>query len=630
MKIVNLNKKIDALNYQTRMKSSKKNKILRRILSFFVVLLLISILPAFMIVAGVRETISNSKVLVEGYKNQNFTQIQDGIKLTKRSLQKVDLPLNFFIWMRAIPILGGYYHDIKGFSKAGVEELAALEKIFVELEPDKDELGFNGQPQAGQDRVSQGIKILDKTLPHLDKVEGNLKRASKEVENINTDKYPESYRGYPIRRLLQTGKNFIIGAHIAATSARSALEIAPAALGQPNAKNYLLLFQNDKEIRPTGGFLTAFAFMEIDKGQISHSTSDDIYRLDERLLEVCRNKICPLAPPDPLVKYLPETTGKVRTAWSMRDSNLSPDLPTSAKEFERMYQMLGQGLPYDGIIYIDTQVVEELIEVTGPIEVLGTTYSAEIDKRCNCPNVIYELESYAEIAAKGQEDRKAILGVLMQQILARSIGADVEKMPMLIETVARLANHKHIMFYMHDEKVQRALADLNWIGEIKDYEGDYLHINDSNFAGGKSNLYVTQTVKQDISVEKDGIVKKKIVIEYKNPQPFNIWLNGINRSYVRFFVPSGSKLVSSKGSEDPVKTSEELGKTVFEAFVIVRPQNSRKLEIEYTVPYNPKGEYSLLIQKQPGAKDFEYKIKLNGRQGADFELDMDKEFRFNL
>src|SRR3989344_3689313 len=157
--------------------------------------------------------------------------------------------------------------------------------------------------------------------------------------------------------------------------------------------------------------------------------------------------------------------------------------------------------------------------------------------------------------------------------------------------------------------------------QIKDFYGDYLHINDLNFAGGKKKLYVEQTVTQDISIQKDSTVKKKIAIEYKNPQPFNIWLNGINRDYVRFYVPKGSKLISSKGSEDPVTTISDLDKTVFEAFIQVRPQNSRKLEVEYEIPYQPKGQYNLLIQKQPGAKDFQYKIKINGSQKADFELD---------
>ena len=248
-------------------------------------------------------------------------------------------------------------------------------------------------------------------------------------------------------------------------------------------------------------------------------------------------------------------------------------------------------------------MVEELIEVTGPIEVLGTKYSAETDHRCNCPNVIYELESYAEIAAKGEKDRKAVLGVLMQQVLAKLVAADVEKLPEVIDTVVRLANHKHIMFYMHDDKVQKAVSDLNWTGQIKEYDGDYLHINDANFAGGKSNLYVDQKVTQEIEI-KNGEVSKKIIIDYKNPQPFGIWLNAINRSYVRIYAPLGSKLVSSKGSDDPVKESEDLGKTVFEAFVVTRPQNSRKLELEFTVPYKPQGDYKMLIHKQPPHQQF--------------------------
>lgn len=627
--LVNLNRKLG--KYSPQNSKTRRNKRMIRILLLLLVALM---LPTFLSVRGVyaggKELSAHGKALSEAYKNQRFDDIQKEVSASRQSLQDIDTSLNFLFWANFIPFVGSYYSDAKKFSSAGVQELAAMETILVSIEPYKDELGFNNQPHAGQDRISQAIKVLDRSLPYLDKVKPNFEKASKLVEGIDTDKYPQELRGVKVRRLMQTAKNFIVGAHAAVTTAKPALEIAPQALGQPNAKTYLLLFQNDKEIRPTGGFLTAFAFLKIDNGQVSATTSDDIYRLDERLLATCQSKICPLSPPAPIVKYLPEVSGKPRTAWSMRDSNISPDVPTAAQEFERMFQLLGQGLPFDGIIYIDSQVVEEMIEVTGPIEVFGTTYSAQTDKRCNCPNVIYELESYAEIAAKGTQDRKAVLGVLMQQILARAIGSDVEKLPMLLETITRLANHKHVMFYMHDLAAEKALSQLNWTGEIRQYSGDYLHINDSNFAGGKSNLYVNQDVLQEINVLKDGTVKKKITIEYKNPQPFNTWLNGINRDYVRFYVPKGSKLISSKGSEDPVNTIEDLDKTVFEAFITVRPQNSRKLEIEYTVPYNPNGEYSLLIQKQPGAKDFSYRIKISGRQVADFKLDMDREFKFSL
>lgn len=620
MVLINLNQKLTVKSRIGR----------KRVLMILAILVIATIIPSIFAFFGLKQAFSHGKNLLAAYKSQQFDDLKNEVVKTRQGLQQANLSLDLLFWLRAIPVLGGYYSDAKGFVGAGAEELVALEKLLANLQPIKAELGFDGYSKSGPDRVTQALRILNKSLSYFDQVETNFAKAADLVKDIDTNKYPEKIKNKQLRNNLKMAKNFIMGAGIAVKEGKQALVVAPQSLGMPKSKTYLLLFQNDKEIRPTGGFMTAFATLTLNNGQVEATTSDDIYRLDEKLLNACLNKICPLTPPAPIVKYLPEMSGKPRTAWSLRDSNMSPNLPTSAQQFEKMYEYIGSGLPFDGIIYIDSQVVESLIEVTGPIDVYGTKYSGEIDKRCNCPNVIYELESYAEIAAKGEKDRKAVLGVLMQQILARSVGGDIEKVPQLIDAVTTLANHKHIMFYMHDAVVQNALAQLNWTGEIKNYEGDFLHINDANFAGGKSNLYVEQTVMQEINIQEDGTVKKKITIEYKNDQSFGIWLNGINRDYVRFYVPKGSKLLSSKGSEDQVSTTEDLDKTVFEAFVQVRPQNLRKLEIEYTEPYTPKGQYKILVQKQPGAKDFHYIIKLNGKGVADFKLDTDKEFKFNI
>lgn len=626
MPLVNL-KKLN--NFSTE--KNKKNR--KRWLILALVLFLGLILPFGGIFLSSKELLKNGKYLMAVSKQENLDQIKTGVKGTRGAVENLNIALNFLFWVRAIPFVGGYYSDVKHFAKAAEYELAAAESVIVSLDPYKNELGLTGQTTAGQDRVAQAVKILNKILPNIDQVEPYLQKAKKEVEGIDTNKYPESLGSFVLKRKIEQAKDLIIGTHIALTEGKEALQVSPSVLGESSPKTYLLLFQNDKELRPTGGFITAYAFLKLDKGKFSTSSSDDIYQLDEKLLKICLNKICPLTPPAPIVRYLPETTGKQRTAWSMRDSNISPDFPTAAKEFERMYELLGEGLPFDGIIAIDTQVVEELITLTGPVEALGTTYSASLDKRCNCPNVIYELEHYAEVAAKGEADRKAVVGTLMQQILARSLGAEPQKMPDFLTTGIRLANDKHILFYMHDQKTQTALNKLGWTGEIKKNQGDYLHINDSNFAGGKSNLYVEEKVTMEIDVDKTGAVKNRVTIEYKNPQPFNIWLNGILRDYVRIYAPLGSQLVNSKGSEVTVTTQEDevLGKTYFEAFITVRPQNSRTLSFEYTLPDKFTGKnYPLLIQKQPGAKDHQYIIKINGSKKAEFDLTSDKKLNLSF
>lgn len=619
MPFVNLNKRLDTKKAARIPKRRSWKKIFLKVFIVIIVLFVVIYLPVRGVYQNTKKVIASARVVSDAAKRENLDDIRSGLREMRKANDGLNSSLNWLLWVGFIPYFGGYYSDIKHFSNASQHELNAVQTIADSLDPYKAELGFTGNPTPGSDKVAQAVKVLDKVIPQLDKIEPDLKKAAEEVAGIDVNKYPENFGKYRLRSQVETAKNFITGAFYAVSEAKPALEIAPSALGQPNAKNYLMIFQNDKEIRPTGGFMTAYAFLKLDRGRVSSSTSDDIYRLDEKLLSVCKSKICPLTPPDPIVRYLPEANGKLRTAWSMRDSNLSPDVPTSMAEFERMYQLLGEGTPFDGIILIDTHVVEELIKITGPVEVFGTKYSAENDKRCSCPNVIYELENYAQIIEKGEQDRKAILGTLMQQILARSLGSATEKLPEFINAGVKLANSKHIIFYMHDTKTQDALSDLGWTGQIKGFDGDYLHINDSNFAGGKSNLYVTQDVQLDID-SKSG--KHKLTINYKNPDIYNTWLNGINRDYVRIYVPEGSKLTDSKGSDVKVTTIEkELGKTVFEAFIQVRPQNSRQLVFEYELPEKiTKSPYPILIQKQPGTKDFNYEIKIDGKVKESFKL----------
>lgn len=609
---------------------SKKNRFLKIILAVILISLAIYF-PARFAYSSAKKMSFAANLTAQSFDTGDFNQFKSGIHEIKNASSTLSLSADLLLWMRIIPILGDYYADFRHFAKAADSEARALKKVVEIIEPVKGEVGFNGAPMSGQDKIANMVKIMDKVIPQIDKLEPDLGKGRREVESIKVDKYPENYGKFRVRSLVDAGKNFIIGAHIAATEHKDALQIAPSALGQPDSKNYLLIFQNDKELRATGGFMTAYAFLKLDRGKIDTTQSDDIYRLDEKLLNVCLRKICPLAPPEPIVKYLPEADGKPRQAWSLRDANLSPDVPTSMKQFEKMYSFIGEGTPWDGIILIDTHVVEELIKITGPIDVFGTTYSAEKDSRCDCPNVIYELENYAQIIERGEQDRKAILGTLMSQILAKSLESSTEKMPDFINTGVKLAYSKNILFFMHDQSTEDALSKLNWTGQMKQVEGDYLHVNDSNFAGGKSNLYVEEKVELNINI-KDGKVKNKLTIEYKNPEQPKSWLNNvINRDYIRIYVPRGAKLINNKGSDVAVKSFEELEKTVFDAFIQVRPANSRIISFEYELPGNFSGkEYPLLIQKQPGTKDFEYTVKVNGKQKAKFKLDSDKELKLSV
>ena len=295
----------------------------------------------------------------------------------------------------------------------------------------------------------------------------------------------------------------------------------------------------------------------------------------------------------------------------------------------------------------------------GPLYVSGREFSAVIDKRCACPKAVYELEDYSSRPVNYvRTDRKDLLGVLLHAILQQALGVSPSKYwGSLFQMLIAEINQKHFVAYLHDEKAQKGVESFNLGARImtkdttsavlKYSEGngwDYLHINNANMSGGKANMFVSEKVTKDTTVNADGTIKTKVTVDYKNPyqgsdcnlERGGLCLNAPLRNWVRLYVPAGSKLIESKGTQSPkdgkveaMKTSESLGKTVFEGFLIVNPLGAAKLEVTYTSPVkSTDGKYRVLIQKQPGTDKQEWLLKLNGKDRKKFELISDTELTY--
>jgi len=201
-------------------------------------------------------------------------------------------------------------------------------------------------------------------------------------------------------------------------------------------------------------------------------------------------------------------------------------------------------------------------------------------------------------------------------------------------------SEKHVLLYLYNEQAQDGVEALNAAGRIKPFEGDYLHINQTNFGGAKANLFVKESVTQDLKVEGDGTVTKNLTINYVNPhapsdcnlERGGLCLNAPLRDWIRIYVPKGSELVDFKGSEVKMTSYEELGKTVFEGFLTVRPKGKATFSISYRLPFKVAKDspLPLLIQKQPGTDDNEYTIVVKGKEIDKFPLLTDREIKIRL
>ncbi|HEY5601427.1 MAG TPA: DUF4012 domain-containing protein [Patescibacteria group bacterium] len=604
--------------------NQRKRKILVITAVIIAVLLILIVIPGLRVYFAYSKTVVSAKVAADSLKRQDLQAFKSALGPVRENLKQTQNNFKFFVYLKPVPFLSGYYNDGQHLFKAAYLGLDTAEIAIDNLSPYAAELGLVGSgAQANtQNRVAVVVTVIEKLLPEMDKLSPKLTQMRLEVDQINPGRYPNVGK-FKLQDQVGSFRTAVDTVEKLVNDSRPALEILPSVLGKPTPRTYLVLFQNDKEIRPSGGFLTAYTYIKVNSGQITTSGSDDIYKLDERINRVCLNVICDLSPPLPIIKYLPEPNGKPKEAIESRDSNISPDWKEAATEFTRFYNIAG-GQGFDGIIAVDTQLVKNLLEITGPVRVGGyeTEFSSE--------NVVDELEGYATSVFEGSS-RKAVLGDLMNTLFLTIMQSPKEKFQPLVETGIRSLNEKHFLIFMEDQKAQDVAEKFNWAGRIRDYDGDYLAIIDANFAGGKSNLFTTHEVDQNIDIKSDGTVEKTLTITYKNDGEFNARLNPGFRDWFRIYVPKGSELLDSDGSSDGFRTSEELGRTVFDGFQTVRPKAFNKVIVKYKLPFKVKGEYKLLHQKQAGVEFLKNEITLKGKKvEKSHELRGDREYRFKI
>jgi len=612
------------------------------------VILGIMLLPMRDVVSQARVVAAKAKDTGAALKSQDLVKTKEGLAETRKELVILSAQYNKVKPLRVIPFLGLYVQDGQHALNAALAGLDAGDKAIEALEPNADILGLKGKSTfvsgTADDRIQTAVKTMTALIPKIHNMATSVDTLRKELDMIDPQRYPEKIGGVIIRSKFVSMKAAIDDAANLFVNAQPLLINLPKMLGEPAEKRYLVLFQNDKELLSTGGFITAYAQFRFVRGKAILEKADDIYALDGAL-----KKKFP-APPE-IRKYL-----KGVYNLNIRDSNLSPDFKVSMQKFEEMYENTTSKEHIDGIWAMDTHVLVEALRILGPINVYGREFSAEIDKRCDCPKAVYELEDYSTRPVNYvRTDRKDIIGVLLHTILQQALGVSPSKYwGRLFQMLITEINSKHVMAYFHDIDVQKAAEGFNMAGRIMDatetaavlnYEEgkgwDYLHINHSNMGGAKANMFVSEKVTKDTTVNADGTMTTKLTIEYKNPyrgsdcglESGGLCLNAPLRNWVRVYVPKGSKLAENRGTQSPqdgkavpMETYDSLGKTVFEGFLVVNPLGTARLDVTYSSPVKEvDGKYKLLIQRQPGSDVQEFILKLNGRDRKKFTLQSDTE-----
>ncbi len=582
-----------------------------------------------------REKAKNIQTAISA-KDLDLAKIEiNELKTQQVLLQKKYSRLKF---IGSFPFVNKYYQDGKNFLNIFKTAIETGEIVVQAIEPYKDFLGIKGaatdSAKTTQDRISFLTESIESIIPHLDSIEKKLTAIETEFDQINIENYPEEFKGIKLKSNLVKAKEILGESAKLLKDGQPILQKTSWLLGKDSPRHFFLIFQNDAELRPTGGFWTAYSIIKIDKGKITPVLSDDIYSLDAKY-----NSKVPA--PRPIKAYHINVP-----YFNLRDMNISPDFPESISSFMAIYNKIAPSKnKIDAVIAIDTNVLVDLVKVLGRIGVSGYgNFSADPDKRCDgCPQIIYQLEWIAGRPRNYIEtDRKGFLGPLMSSLLSNAMGSEKEKISSIMQAFLNNVYQKHILFYFTDPEMQKSAKLANIAGQISETTGDYFHLNDANMASAKTNLFLKQKIKHEITAQ-NGKIEHKITITYINPsrasncnlEKGDLCLNAPKyRNWFRFYVPTGSKLIKMTGSEIEPVQYEELGKQVFEGFYgdkfPLYAKSSLKTSIQYESSVPANNNYSLLLQKQPGTKAIDYELFVNGNKYDSFEWVADKTIKISF
>lgn len=417
-----------------------------------------------------------------------------------------------------------------------------------------------------------------------------------------------------------------------AQKGRAVVSILPKITAQNGKKSYLVLLQNNNELRPAGGFIGSYARVDFENGKLKKLEVDDIYNIDGKLS-------IHVDPP----KEIKEDLGQ--KDFFLRDSNWEGDFPTSARQAEWFF-VRETGIRVDGVVAMDLSAMEDLLKVSGEISL------PEFSEKITSENLFEKSIAHAEQGFfTGTGAKKNFITVLADKLFNQMFFLPGQNWSKMVESFGRSLDQKHLMFYLDDPKLFSYIVSNKWAGALprpneKVSEGitdDFLSLVEANLGANKVNYFLDRNYNLETTISKGGEFSHKLKINYTNRSPSTSWPGGNYKNRLRMYLPFGSKLtkatVEGVDITKSVTTFADYGRAGYSLLIEIKPKESKALILEYNPGIklsfkDKKAVYRLDVIKQAGViKDpFEWKLNypttytLKSNNSISTDLSVDRRF----
>ncbi|HEQ65299.1 MAG TPA: DUF4012 domain-containing protein [bacterium] len=433
------------------------------------------------------------------------------------------------------------------------------------------------------------------------------------------------------------------------------LEYLPDILGSERPVTVLVVFQNEKEMRASGGLLSAYAIMTIDKGEIvGNIKSIDMWELQLYLWQIGQ-----------MPGYYNEhgqlalmLNGCGTSEMRVQDSGVYPDQQLSMKMFTDYYNLANRSNKkkypdYDYVVTMNTFFASDMISLVEPIKLKsGQVITSD--------NMAKEIFSRTNVKFNNPDpNRKYAIGEVATLAKEKFKDIPATEFPNVIKTLIDTINEKNISFYARDENLTKYFDDIGVTHRtVNNFEGDYFQLSEAQNCALKANFYIYNDVLMKIDIDDKGKITRSVRVKWYNKEVVNraereiLDVSGSfrYRAWIRFFAPKDTKFTYSDGFAKSLYLykpksyyDKKMMKETYDNVIYFdhrrwsanHPVVTHELNVKYELPsrlnFNEDEGYQLLLQKHPGKKDEKYTIEINhkGKKVKEtFRLDKDKILTF--
>lgn len=337
-----------------------------------------------------------------------------------------------------------------------------------------DDLGQDALPElvdAADQVTSRSFQPKDHTFP-LDVIAATQEPAQRsEAAFADADRRLAAVdsSGFfgPVRDAYDSLETLVGSSRSTLGSVYRAARIMPDLLGGDGPRRYLLVFENNAELRSTGGLAGSVSVVVADHGSVHivHQEATHSFGITRRS-------------PVPLTKEEEAVFGPALGQYFL-DANLIPDVPRAsqlmAAHWDHAYHQR-----IDGIFLVDPVAVSYLLAGTGPVAVPGYQPVTADTVVASVENDIYkETTSFAAHDAYQDAVAKAVFDAF-----ANGRGNAVQVISGLVQGV----EEGRIRMHSFDRPVQQEIAGTAIAGELPEEPAVGVYLNDGT--GSKMSYYL--------------------------------------------------------------------------------------------------------------------------------------------